>query len=115
MTEPFENQNEQPIWTEPKNEQSTWTEPKQEQPTWTEPKKEQPVWEPNPNYYYKPPKKEKSGWPAGLVIAVTLVCSLLAGAFGAGGMYLATTFMDDATPSTNGAKWCSHSAAASLR
>ena len=92
MTEPFENQNEQPIWTEPKNEQ----------PTWTEPKKEQPVWEPNPNYYYKPPKKEKSGWPAGLVIAVTLVCSLLAGAFGAGGMYLATTFMDDAKPSTNG-------------
>ena len=91
MTEPFENQNEQPIWTEPKNEQ----------PTWTEPKKEQPVWEPNPNYY-KPPKKEKSGWPAGLVIAVTLVCSLLAGAFGAGGMYLATTFMDDTKPSTNG-------------
>ena len=64
MSEPFENQNEQPTWSEPKNEQ--------------------PVWEQSPNYYYKPPKKEKSGWPAGLVIAVTLVCSLLAGAFGAG-------------------------------
>ena len=91
MTEPFENQNEQSAWTEPKNEQP-------------EPKKEQPVWEPTPNYYYKPPKKEKSGWPAGLVITVTLVCSLLAGAFGAGGMYLATTFMDDVKPSTNGTK-----------
>ncbi|MBR5021982.1 MAG: trypsin-like peptidase domain-containing protein [Oscillospiraceae bacterium] len=84
MSEPFENQNEQPTWSEPKNEQ--------------------PVWEQSPNYYYKPPKKEKSGWPAGLVIAVTLVCSLLAGAFGAGGMYLATTFMDDSEPSTNGAQ-----------
>jgi len=69
MTEPYENQNEQPIG--------------------------------EPNYYYKPPKKEKSGWPAGLVITVTLVCSLLAGAFGAGGMYLATTFIDDAKPTTN--------------
>jgi len=94
MTEPFENQNEQSTWTETKNEQSAWSEPKNEQPTW----------EQRPNYYYKPPKKEKSGWPAGLVIAVTLVCSLLAGAFGAGGMYLATTFMDDAKPSTNGAQ-----------
>ena len=94
MTEPFENQ----------NEQSTWAEPKNEQPTWNEPKNEQPTWEQRPNYYYKPPKKEKSGWPAGLVITVTLVCSLLAGAFGAGGMYLATTFMDDAKPSTNGAQ-----------
>ncbi|MBQ7329572.1 MAG: trypsin-like peptidase domain-containing protein [Oscillospiraceae bacterium] len=92
MTEPFENQNEQSTWTETKNEQSAWSEPKNDQPTW----------EQRPNYYYKPPKKEKSGWPAGLVIAVTLVCSLLAGAFGAGGMYLATTFMDDAKPSTNG-------------
>jgi ABC-type dipeptide/oligopeptide/nickel transport system ATPase component len=96
MAEPFENQNEQPIWTEPMNEQPAWAEPKQEHPTWTEPKQEQPMWEQNPNYYYKPPKKEKAGWPAGLVIAVTLICSLLAGAFGAGGMYLATTFMDDA-------------------
>ena len=94
MTEPFENQNEQSTWAEPKNEQSAWSEPKNEQPTW----------EQRPNCYYKPPKKEKSGWPAGLVIAVTLVCSLLAGAFGAGGMYLATTFMDDTTPSTNGTK-----------
>lgn len=86
MTEPYENQNEQPTWTEPKSEQP-------------ESKREQPVWEQMPNYHYTPPKKEKSGWPAGLVITVTLVCSLLAGAFGAGGMYLATTFMDDAKPS----------------
>ena len=87
MTEPYENQNEQPTWTEPDKNQN-----------------EQPMWEQNPKYYYTPPKKEKSGWPAGLVITVTLVCSLLAGAFGAGGMYLATTFMDDAKPSTNGTK-----------
>ncbi len=60
---------------------------------------EQPVWESTPNYYYTPPKKEKSGWPVGLVVTVTLVCSLLAGALGAGGMYLATEFFDDDEPS----------------
>ena len=100
MTEPYENQNEQSNWTEPQNEQPIWTEPKNEQPIWTEPKNEQPSWEANTNYSYKPPKKEKTGWPAGLVITVTLVCSLLAGAFGAGGMFLATKFMDDATTDT---------------
>ena len=84
MTEPYENQNEQPAWTEPNKNQN-----------------EQPTWEQNPKYYYTPPKKEKSGWPVGLVITVTLVCSLLAGALGAGSMYLATTIMDDAKPSTN--------------
>ena len=73
MTEPYENQNEQPAWSEP-------VRPQNEQPTWT----------PNPNYYYVPPKKEKTGWSAGLVVTVTLVCSLLAGALGAGSMYLVT-------------------------
>lgn len=62
---------------------------------------EQPSWDINPNSYYKPPKKEKSGWPVGLVITVTLVCSLLAGAFGAGGMYLATTLPDNSDQPTN--------------
>ena len=60
---------------------------------------EQPVWESTPNYYYTPPKKKKSGWPVGLVVTVTLVCSLLAGALGACGMYLATEFFDDDDPS----------------
>jgi len=73
MTEPYENQNEQPAWSEP-------VRPQNEQPTWTQ----------NPNYYYIPPKKEKNGWSAGLVVTVTLVCSLLAGALGAGSMYLVT-------------------------
>ena len=73
MTEPYENQNEQPAWSEP-------VRPQNEQPTWTQ----------NPNYYYVPPKKEKTGWSAGLVVTVTLVCSLLAGALGAGSMYLVT-------------------------
>ena len=62
---------------------------------------QQPPWEQNNPYYYTPPKKEKSGWPAGLVITVTLVCSLLAGALGAGGMYLATAVMDDSEPAGN--------------
>lgn len=84
MTEPYENQNEQPTWTEPNKNQN-----------------EQPMWEQNPKYYYTPPKKEKSGWPVGLVITVTLVCSLLAGALGAGGMYLATRFTYDIEPQTN--------------
>ena len=62
---------------------------------------EQPSWEASPNSYYKPPKKEKSGWSVGLVITVTLVCSLLAGAFGAAGMYLTTTLLDNNEPITN--------------
>ncbi len=58
---------------------------------------QQPPWEQNNAYYYTPPKKEKSGWPVGLVITVTLVCSLLAGALGAGGMFLATKLNSDPT------------------
>ena len=104
--EPYKPQNEQPVQPEPyKSEQPVQPEPyRSEQPTWSEPYKpqnEQPAWTPNPNYYYKPPKKERSGWSAGLVITVTLVCSLLAGALGAGGMYLATNFAEDPTPSSN--------------
>ena len=86
MLEPYENQNSQPSWSEPaktQNEQSACSEPVKSQ-------NEQPTWTPNPNYYYVPPKKEKTGWSAGLVITVTLVCSLLAGALGAGSMYLVT-------------------------
>lgn len=86
MTEPFENQNEYATRTEP-------SAPQNEQPTFSEtskPQSEQTTWVPNPNYYYAPPKKEKAGWSAGLVITVTLICSLVAGALGAGGMYLVT-------------------------
>lgn len=39
-------------------------------------------------YRYVPPKKEKKGWTSGKVIALTLSCSLLGGAVGAGGMLL---------------------------
>ena len=36
------------------------------------------------SYQYIPPKKEKTGWNAAKVIALTLVCSLLSGFLGAG-------------------------------
>ena len=93
MLEPYENQNEQSSWGEsatPQNQQPIWTEP-------VRPQNEQPAFTPNTGYYYVPPKKEKSGWSAGLVITVTLVCSLLAGALGAGGMYLATKLDKEAS------------------
>ena len=93
MTEPYENQNEHPSWVEPietKPEPNTWSEPAQ-------PQNVQPVWSAPQNYYYTPPKKEKSGWSTGLVITVTLVCSLIAGAFGAIGTSLLTPFTEEST------------------
>ena len=41
-------------------------------------------------YPYVPPKKEKTGWSAGRVIAVALICSVLGGLVGAGGVLLGT-------------------------
>ena len=45
-------------------------------------------WESEPNFRYTPPQKPRIGWTAGKVVALALLCSLLGGAFGAGGMYL---------------------------
>ena len=39
-------------------------------------------WDSEPGFRYIPPKKEKSGWSGGKVVALALVCSLLGGAFG---------------------------------
>ena len=39
-------------------------------------------------YRYTPPKKPKTGWTGGKVVAIALVCSLLGGLLGAGGMLL---------------------------
>jgi len=65
MNEPFENQ-EQPI---------------------------QPELEaPGP---YATPRKEKAAWTAGKVVAVALICSLLGGIFGAGGMLLLNNATED--------------------
>jgi len=42
------------------------------------------------NYTERPqPAQKKTGWTGGKVIAIALVCSLLGGLFGAGGMFLA--------------------------
>ena len=50
--------------------------------------KDQTSWESDSTYRYMPPKKQKTSWGGGKVVAIALVCSLLGGAFGAGGMYL---------------------------
>ena len=45
-------------------------------------------WDSYPPERPQPPKKKKTGWTGGKVIAIALVCSLLGGLFGAGGMFL---------------------------
>ena len=77
MTEPYENQNNQ---TPNEN---------QPNPTPREGENSQTPWESDSTYRYVPPKKEKqkSGLSGGKVVAIALVCSLLGGAFGAGGMF----------------------------
>ena len=57
-----------------------------------------PVYPSEPTYSYRPdpaepapgkaPKAKKKGWTAGRVIALALVCALLGGCVGAGGLYL---------------------------
>lgn len=100
MTESYENLNNQ---TTPESQPNYHYEtPQYEPPKYDPPKCEAPKYE-FPQYEppkYERPKKQKVGWPAGLVIAVTLVCSLLAGAFGAGGMYLVTRFAGNNTSTT---------------
>ena len=45
-------------------------------------------WDSYPPERPQPPKKKKTGWTGGKVIAIALVCSLLGGLVGAGGMFL---------------------------
>jgi len=52
-------------------------------------------------YRYVPPKKEKKGWSAGKVIAIVLVCSVLGGLAGAGGMLLGTRQAGKTNPQGN--------------
>ena len=47
------------------------------------------------SYQYIPPKKEKTGWNATKVIALTLVCSLLSGFLGAGCIILYDRISED--------------------
>ena len=76
MTEPYENQNNQTLYEN------------QPDPTPCENQNNQPSWEPDSTYRYVPPQKQKTGWSGGKVVAIALVCSLLGGALGAGGMFL---------------------------
>ena len=46
-------------------------------------------------YVYTPPKEEKSGWSGKRVVALALVCSLLGGALGAGGVLWVGRFWDE--------------------
>ena len=64
----------------------------------------QPAREPDTTYRYVPPKapkKKKSGLNGGAVVAIALVCSLLGGAFGAGGMYMLQEHMRQEEPVEN--------------
>lgn len=47
-------------------------------------------WDSDATYHYAMPKKEKKGWTGGKAIALALVCSLLGGLVGAGGMLWAS-------------------------
>ena len=83
MYEPYENEESQ----EPQVIQET-----EEIPAQTPPKADPPQWD--SFYHYTPPKQKKSGWTGGKVIAIALVCSLLSGLLGAGGMFLAGRLTD---------------------
>ena len=50
-------------------------------------------WDSDSTYRYVPPKKPKKNITFGKVIAVALVCSLLSGALGAGGMFLGARYL----------------------
>ena len=54
-------------------------------------------------YRYTPPKKPKTGWTGGKVVAIALVCSLLGGLLGAGGMLLGDRLLigPDCAPSSD--------------
>ena len=46
-------------------------------------------------YRYTPPQKTKTGWTGAKVVAIALVCSLVSGGLGAGGVLLAGWLMDE--------------------
>ena len=50
-------------------------------------------WDSDSTYHYAKPQKEKKSWSTGKVIAIALVCSILGGLFGAGGMLLGTNLL----------------------
>ena len=45
-------------------------------------------WDSDTTYHYQMPKKEKKGWTGGKIVALALVCGLLGGLAGAGGVLL---------------------------
>ena len=63
---------------------------------------EDPISEFHNEYHYTPPKKEKRGWSTGVLIVITLICSLLGGILGAGCMYLTGTLDGEAQEQFDG-------------
>ena len=55
-------------------------------------------WDSDFTYRYSKPKKEKKGWTGVKVIVIALICSLLGGLFGAGGMLLGSGLLTADTP-----------------
>ena len=53
------------------------------------------------DYVYIPPKKEKKEWSAGKVIAVALICGILGGLAGAGGMLFGTKYLQSTDTQSN--------------
>jgi len=56
-------------------------------------------WDSDTTYHYQKPKKEKKGWTGGKIVALALVCGLLGGLAGAGGVLLGSRQPD--APSEN--------------
>ena len=56
-------------------------------------KNQQFPWDSYPPKHPQTPEKGKTGWTGGKVIAVALICSLLGGLFGAGGMFFASQLL----------------------
>lgn len=99
MYEPYENRDNQP------QEETTYryTPPQEDPIVDALPVTEGPI---------APPKKQKSGWSGGKVIAIALVCSLLGGAIGAGGMLLGRRLLDQ--PDTPAEQPAGHSSTGTI-
>ena len=86
---------------EPNENQPMENQPIERQSVESQSVESQPAWEPDSTYRYVPPKapkKKKSGLSGAAAVAIALVCSLLGGAFGAGGMYLLQEQMNQEEP-----------------
>ena len=80
MFEPYESQEQ------PREDSVTNYTPTQEESVYTyTPPREEPG---------ARPQKQKTGWSGGRIVALALVCSLLGGALGAGGMLLGTEYFE---------------------